>query len=225
MQLDAGDMHAQTGQKRLRGGPHARARFTSAGGAAVEPRLGALPDELLVQIVRAVGLKDVLICRPYQVCRRLRGVLRNIVWDELDLAPSEAEIHAAEESDEKSTDTHAQFNASHMLRLRRVLASLHPEAGFAAWGSARAVRLRFSSVAENDAEIEEAYATVELVSSLARASPSIGEARVQFREMNKWELFEERHVFATGHPHDGRWPRISSLIAALGAMPNLSRVR
>eukprot|EP00741_Cyanophora_paradoxa_P023620 tig00021603_g22816.t1 len=216
-----------------------------ASSAGVEPRLDALPDELLVHIVRSIGLRDVLLCRPYQVCRRLRGVLRTIVWDELDLAPPEAEIRAVKEAlksfdcSDAIANACAQFNASHMQRLKRMLASLHRKARFAAWGSARALRLRFSSICsvnvdseepseENDAadEIEEARKTVEVVRNLARASPTIGTVRVEFRGQTFWEDESERtdKIFDHGHPRDSRWPRIKALLLALGAMPNLSRL-
>eukprot|EP00741_Cyanophora_paradoxa_P010635 tig00020537_g10279.t1 len=211
-----------------------RARFASAVGivSRIEPRLDTLPDELLLKILRAIGLRDVLVCRPHQVCRKLRGFLRATVWDELDLAPSEEEIWAAE-----ALDGRAAFNANHMRRLKRALASLHPEAGFAAWGSARALRLRLSSVhlawASSSCmnvehpEMEEAYTTVALVSGLAHASPAIGSVRVEFRGPTREEaadMAEHPTIFHLGHPQDAEWPRIATLLAALGAMPSLTRL-
>eukprot|EP00741_Cyanophora_paradoxa_P020703 tig00021290_g19983.t1 len=192
----------------------------SASSAGAEPRLDALPDELLVHIVRSIGLRDVLLCRPYQVCRRLRRVLRTVVWDELDLAPPKAKIQALEAMDDDAA--RAQFSAEHMQRLNRVLASLHPEAGFAAWGSARALRMRLRLSSYSQYLIEEAYAAIEIVSSLARASPSIETARVEFRCATRAETEEFSSVIHT--KFDASYPRIAALLTAFGVMPNLTRL-
>eukprot|EP00741_Cyanophora_paradoxa_P014515 tig00020805_g13999.t1 len=219
-----------------RGRKRARVASSSCGcgrGAnRAEFRLDALPDELLVHIIRAIGLTDVLICRPHHVCRRLRGVLRTIVWDELDLAPSEAEIRARAAAEtaasdklkdlEPLPDLLKQFNASHMRRLKRVLASLHPDAGFAAWGSARALRLRFSFYGYEEG-FEEVYTAIEIASSLALASPSIVAARVEFREPSE----DERQPYNRFFGWEGlqrEVPRIDALLAVLSALPNLARL-
>eukprot|EP00741_Cyanophora_paradoxa_P017585 tig00021012_g16985.t1 len=200
----------------------------------IEPRLDALPDDLLEKIIDKIGLRDVLLCRPHQVCRRLRKVTRSVIWDELDLAPSETEIRAVESGvrvydvDSDEAAARAQLSANHMRRLKSVLASLHPAAGFAAWGQARALRIRFSASsfvssaaaaaardrdADDDIAVEEAYTTINIVSSLARASPTITTARVEFGRSLR-----------NGGCNLDRRPRISVLLAALAALPRLTRL-